>query len=188
MTTGSDIRETYHNVYGVCVYTASTGSENVQSSVEMGEPEMKTYERPVVLVNEELAEGVYAASGAAESADCWTVDATSVQDWNGSHHVFEVSCKHSTAVEHISSATTVTLTFSNTLTDAYSEFSSSFSGSSVTVVRELLADAYKSGDNVTYKVWVKAADEATTKAITCTGKTISCTKTVNVQGNGGDGN
>lgn len=82
----------------------------------------------------------------------------------------------------------MTLTFSQPLTDAYSEFSSTFSGNTVTVVRELLADAYKSGDTMTYKVWVKASDEATTKAISCTGATISCTKSVNVQGNGGDGN
>lgn len=148
---------------------------------------MMNYEKPVVLANEDIAEGVYAASGES-AADCWTVVPYSVQDWNGSHHVFEIHCEHSDAVEHISSASTVTLTFSNTLTDAYSEFSTSFSGNSVTVVRTLLADAYKSGDSVTYKVWVSTGDEATTKAITCTGATISCTKTVNVQGNGADGN
>lgn len=144
---------------------------------------MKDYVKPIVLENEELAEGVYAASGTgASSTDCWTVGANSVQDWNGSHHVFEVSCKHSTAVEHISGATTVTLTFSSPLTDAYSEFSCSFSGSTATVTRTLLADAYKSGDSVTYKVWVKAADEATTKAISCTGATIICKHETNVQG------
>ena len=148
---------------------------------------MKTYEKPVVLANEELAEGVYAASG-AEGGDCWTVDPVSVQDWNGSHHVFEIRCVHSNTVEHISSASTVNLTFSSPLKDAYSEFTCTFSGSTVTVVRELHANAYKSGDTMTYKVWVQAADEATTKGITCTGATISCTKTVNVQGGGADGN
>lgn len=35
---------------------------------------MKKYEKPIVLVNEELAEGVYAASG-----DCYTVSADIVQ-------------------------------------------------------------------------------------------------------------
>ena len=149
---------------------------------------MKSYEKPMVMVNDGLSEGIYAASGATEAADCWTVTPVSVQDWNGSHHVFEIRCVHSTAVEHISSATTVTLTFNNALTDAYSEFSCSFSGSTVTVVRELHANAYKSGDTMTYKVWVKAADEATTKAISCIGSTISCTKTVNVQGGGANGN
>lgn len=146
---------------------------------------MTDYEKPVVLANEDIAEGVYTASG-----DCWTVNPVSVQDWNGTHHVFEIRCVHSATVEHISSAATVTLTFSSPLTDAYTEsnFSCSFSGTTVTVVRELHANAYKSGDTMTYKVWVKAADEATTKAISCTGATISCTKTVNVQGGGADGN
>ena len=143
------------------------------------------YERPII-IDDEISEGVYAASG--YNAECWTVDPYSVQDWNGSHHVFEIHCVHSNAVEHISSASTVTLIFNNELVDAYSEFSCSFSGNTVTVVRELLADAYKSGDDVTYKVWVQGSDEAATKGMACIGATISCTKTVNVQGNGGDGN
>ena len=146
---------------------------------------MKDYQKPVVMVNEELAEGIYAASG--ESSECWTIDAVSVQDWNGSHHVFEVRCTHSASVEHISSATTVTLTFNSTLTDAYSEFDASFGGDTVTITRTLLADGYNSGDKVTYKVWAKASDEATTKALSVTGKTISCAYTVNVQGGGADG-
>lgn len=148
---------------------------------------MKTYEKPIAVVNDELSEGVYAASGGASSADCWTIDVKSVQDWDGYYNVFEVSCKHTKAVKHISASTTVTLTFSNTLAGARSEFPCSFSGNSVTVTRELLADAYNSGDSVTYKVWASTGDQATTKALTVTGKTISCEKVVNVQGEGGDG-
>ena len=144
---------------------------------------MKNYVKPIVLENEELAEGIYAASGdVVDGADCWTVEAVSVQEWSGSHHVFEIHCVHNKTAEHISSATTVTLTFSTPLTDAYSEFPCSFSGNTVTVTRSLLGDAYKSGDRMTYKVWVKANDEATTKGISCTGASISCTKTPNVQG------
>jgi len=148
---------------------------------------MMNYEKPLILENEDIAEGVYAASG-ADAADCWTVDPVAVQDWNGSHKVFEIRCVHSNAVEHISSASTVVLTFNSALTDAYSEFDCTFSGNTATIVRTLLADAYKSGDIMTYKVWAKAADEATTKALAVVGATISCTKTVNVQGNGADGN
>lgn len=180
---------------------------------------MKTYERPIVLLNEELAEGVYAASGAvsddpynpeptpggesgnnpeatpapggsgaetevgsAVTTDCWTVDPVSVQDWNGSQHVFEIRCAHSNSVEHISSNTEVVLTFSSPVTDASSEFPCTFSGNTVTINRTLLADAYQSGDNMTYKVWVKAGDEATTKSISCVNATISCTHETNVQG------
>ncbi len=149
---------------------------------------MKNYEKPIVLSTEELAEGVYLASGGMSSAECWTVSAASVQDWDGSSHVFEVHCIHSDTVEHISSASTVTLTFSGSIADARSEFPCSVSGNSVTVTRTLLADAYKSGDDVTYKVWASTGDEATTRALSCTGASISCTKTVNVQGNGADGN
>lgn len=148
---------------------------------------MKSYEKPIAVVNDEISEGVYAASGAGgggggSSTDCWTIEAASVQDWNGSHHVFEIRCSHSTAVEHISSNTEVNLTFSASLTDAYSEFPCTFSGSNVTVNRTLHANAYKSGDTMTYKVWVKAADEGATKAITCTNATITCTHETNVQG------
>lgn len=143
---------------------------------------MTDYEKPVVLANEDVAEGVYTASGGETSTDCWSVGAKSVQEWNGSHHVFEVSCSHSTGVVHISSKTVVNLTFSSPLTDAYSEFTCSFSGNTATVTRELHANAYNSGDTMTYKVWVKGADEATTKAISCTGATITCTHAVNVQG------
>ena len=143
---------------------------------------MKNYVKPVVLDNEEVFEGVYAASGDVSSMDCWTIEPVSVQDWDGNSHVFEIRCVHSNAVEHISGATTVTLTFSNTLTSARSEFECSFSGSVVTVTRTLLADDYKSGDTMTYKVWVSTGDEATTKAIACTGVTITCKHETNVQG------
>lgn len=39
---------------------------------------MKSYERPIVVINDDLAEGVYAASGAAapagyDTADCWVI-------------------------------------------------------------------------------------------------------------------
>lgn len=141
------------------------------------------YEKPIICLNNDFFEGVYAASG-TENMDCWTVAPLSVQEWNGSHHVFEIHCQHSNIVGHISSASTVTLTFDQPVTDAYSEFSCTYSGNTVTITRESHANAYKSGDNVTYKVWVKGADEAATKGMTCTGAAIACTKTVNVQGKG----
>lgn len=143
---------------------------------------MKAYVKPVVLEAEELSEGIYTASGDTITTDCWTVRADSVQDWNGSHNVFEVALRHSNTVEHISAETVVNLTFNSALTDAYSEFPCSFSGSTATITRTLLADAYKSGDSVTYKVWAKAADEPTTKALRCVDATISCKHEVNVQG------
>lgn len=139
------------------------------------------YEKPVICLNNDFFEGVYAASG-AENMDCWTVLPLSVQEWNGSHHVFEIHCQHSITVEHISTASTVTLTFDQPVTDAYSEFPCTYSGSTVTITRELHANAYKAGDDMSYKVWVKGVDEVATKGMTCIGAVISCTKTANVQG------
>lgn len=146
---------------------------------------MKNYVKPVIIANDELAEGVYLASG---EPDCWTIDGKSVQDWNGSHNVFEIRTVHSTGMQHISTATDVAVSFNYTLTDAYSEFPCTFSGNTAYVHRELLGDAYKSGDVVTFKIWASTGDEATTKALAITGKTITCTKAANVQGQGGDGN
>ena len=145
------------------------------------------YTKPIVLISNDLAEGVYMDSGVS---NCWTISVKSTQDWNGSHHVFEPHCTHSDAVEHISTALTATISFNAPVTDAYSEngWQCTVSGNTVTVTRPSHANAYKSGDDVTFKVWVKAADEATTKALAVTGSSISCTKSVNVQGGGADGN
>lgn len=148
---------------------------------------MKTYEKPVVLANEELAEGVYAASGAG---DCWTVDWATTQDWNGQAHVFEIKIVHTTAVQHISTATTVVYTFSNSVTKVEAEgagnYDVSWSGNTATVVRNHHANGYGSGDVATYKLFVNAADEATSKAIAITSATISCAKAINVQGGGAE--
>lgn len=137
------------------------------------------YSKPMIIKTTEAAEGVYMTG----SGNCWTVTAKSVQNWNGSHNVFEVYAVHSNSVAHISSKVVYTFTFSGPVTDAYSEFPvTAVSGNSVTVVRESHANAYNSGDNVTFKVWVKGADEASTKALQCTGITWDCTHKENVQG------
>ena len=141
------------------------------------------YKKPVVLENNELMEGVFAASGDT-STDCWTVGGRSVQDWNGSHNVFEMTAAHSTDVTHITTQVVYTYTFSNTITDAYSEGGNevTFSGNTVTVVRNLHANGYHSGDQVTFKVWVRSVDEASTKALTLDGISYVCRHEVNVQG------
>ena len=147
---------------------------------------MKTYEKPVVLANEELAEGVYAASGDGMSEnDCWTVTAKEVQDWNGWGKVFEVEAVHSNQFKHISTQTVVTLTFSANVSSVgfvEEEFPSTYSGNTVTITRTLHANGYMSGDKYTYKVWVSTGDKDTTLLITCTGASIRGTKDYNVQG------
>ena len=87
---------------------------------------MSKYEKPMVMINEELAEGVYAASG----AECWAVsEAISVQDWDGESHVFQMKFRHSTDYQHTTDGFSVTVTFSNNITKARSNESGDMVGS-----------------------------------------------------------
>lgn len=146
---------------------------------------MKNYEKPVVMVNEGLAEGVYAASG-----DCWSVEYYKLaQDGlAGDERVFEIKIVHSNQVEHITKSSTIVLTFSDVIHAARTDASScTFSGSTVTVTRTAHGNAYQTGDQATFKVWVKAATNELSAALTCTGAKVTfCEKSVNVQGNGGN--
>lgn len=149
---------------------------------------MKKYVAPVLDFTG-AAEGVYMASG-GEAADCWSGEAVSVQDWTGSDHVFEIRLVHSTAVQHISTGVTVTLSFNNTVENAYSEndWTCTVSGNTVTVHRINHANGYNSGDHVSFKVWARAADEATSKGLSARVVGLKCDKATNVQGGGADGN
>lgn len=144
---------------------------------------MKTYAKPMILANDELAEGVYAASGGNTSGDCWTVSASSEQEWNGAEHVFEVKAVHGSG-EHISGEQAFKLVFSDTIVGARTELGTcTFSGNTVTIKTSRHGNAYGSGDESTFKVWVKAGDEAKTKAIACTGAAGTyCDHQTNVQG------
>lgn len=74
---------------------------------------MKNYEKPMVMVNEGLAEGVYAASG-----DCWKNLQAEITDYNTSPGPqVSVSMKHVNEDMHLSSIT-MTLYFNQTITAA----------------------------------------------------------------------
>lgn len=90
---------------------------------------MKNYEKPMVLVNEELAEGVYAASG------CFTGGGKVAQQLNG-YYIYEISMRHD-ADHHSENSCEVTVTFaagSGVIVDATAHSNctvTSFSGYSV---------------------------------------------------------
>ena len=72
---------------------------------------MSKYEKPVVVLNEELAEGVYAASGDVDS-DCWTVSAyihQRPQTGRGDYRI-QVNAQHSNPNMHRSKAV-ITIVF-----------------------------------------------------------------------------
>lgn len=69
---------------------------------------MKNYEKPIITINEELAEGVYAASG-----DCYTFTAEIVQDPKLGHEVYTIQMNgdHAATDGHHSSTRTVAISF-----------------------------------------------------------------------------
>lgn len=149
---------------------------------------MKNYEKPVVLANEELAEGVYAGSG---EGDCWTIKLTQDQVWGGGSlggKTYRVYCEH-ISMQHISTASTSTIVFNSPIVAAKCEnFATTVDGNTVTIYRDNHANAYTSHDEFNSLLEVKAADEATTRALYVVSTAIKCTKTTNVQGGGADGN
>ncbi len=153
---------------------------------------MKNYEKPMVLSNEELAEGVYAASG--NEGVCWTVDYVMTQDWNGMGKVFQIHGVHSDTVKHWSKGTVVTILFGNpsgnpivVVPENATDYAVTVDGNLAKITRNLGADSYMSGDNFTYKIFVTAGTAETTKLVSISDISISCMITSNVQGEGGDG-
>lgn len=144
----------------------------------------KSYVKPMILANDELAEGIYLASGDGE---CWTIAVSKDQANAGEGaSTFRIQANHSTNLQHISTQTTMVLTFNQTISACTFEgFNATIVGNTVTLVRPQLADSYMSGDNFNSMVRVTGTDGET---LQCTGATISCKKEVNVQGGGADGN
>ena len=69
---------------------------------------MKNYEKPVIITNDEIAEGVYAASG-----DCYTFTAEIKQkpETGRGDYRIQVNGKHDASDDHHSSERTVQITF-----------------------------------------------------------------------------
>lgn len=77
----------------------------------------KLYSKPVVLLNEDLAEGVYAASGGVASSDCWTADAYIHQtpETGRNDYRIQVNAYHTNPENHRSGAI-VTIVFNQSVT------------------------------------------------------------------------
>ncbi len=74
---------------------------------------MENYQKPAVLANEDISEGVYAASGADDGQDCYDVDAY-IHQWpqpgRGDYRI-QVSAKHAAGDNHHSGAQQLVLSF-----------------------------------------------------------------------------
>lgn len=142
---------------------------------------MSKYIKPVIVINDELSEGVYAASGEPE---CWTINVTSDQNDAGGYHTFRVACTHNVVGQHVSTGTTIVITFNQPVTAVEFEgFTASVSGSVATLKRETHGNAYGNGDNFNTLLKAWSSD---CKSLAVINATISCDKALNVQGGGAD--
>ncbi len=129
---------------------------------------MKKYERPDAVVIDEVSEGVYAASGAT----CWKPGIKQTQDWNGQAAVYEISLSHTNKVTHFSESCTIQVYFGGSIiTSAWAEGTGNYEvkdvgSNTLTIKRIHHANGEYSGDEVTYKLFAFAGDEAGTKALT----------------------
>lgn len=79
---------------------------------------MLNYEKPIVLANEEISEGVYAASGAGGGGDCYTVAAhihQTPETGRGDFRI-QVDAVHAAWDGHHSGAQVLTLYFNQAVT------------------------------------------------------------------------
>lgn len=142
---------------------------------------MKNYVRPIVVINDDLAEGVYANSG-----DCWSGYVQVENSWTGKGHEFRIMITHSNNLQHISTYCTVKVYFSGNITEVpevtnctVDEIGSNY----VIVTRTSHGNSYKSGDTADFAVTVYTGDRATTEALTVTKVDPTyCNRVTNVQG------
>lgn len=128
----------------------------------------ENYERPVVLANEELAEGVYAASG----ADCYTVTAyihQTPETGRGDYRI-QVDAVHS--ADHHGTAQTLVITFNQAVTYKSSSGTlSSGDGTSTLYVDYMYHSEYY--DNIGLGDLVVEADQG----LAVTNVYLTCNKT-----------
>lgn len=79
---------------------------------------MMNYEKPIVLTNDDISEGVYAASGAGSGGDCYTVTAyihQSPETGRGDFRI-QVNAQHAAGDNHHSGLQTLILSFNQAVT------------------------------------------------------------------------
>lgn len=129
---------------------------------------MNQYEKPLIMVNEEVAEGVYAASG------CWTVRVKPGQKFSDNERYFEVKVVHGSNENHGQGYTVIAeVSFNRALSDVSASMgSASVMGSTVTVT---FSNANANpNENMTSNVKVTAS--GTGAALACTGSSVTYSK------------
>jgi hypothetical protein len=106
---------------------------------------MKNYEKPIILANEEVAEGVYTASG----SDCYAVSARITQrpETGRGDYRMQVNGRHAAADGHHSGAQVLILNFNQPVTYVGSN-GSLVGGSGTGTIQIRFSYHNNSGDNI----------------------------------------
>lgn len=132
---------------------------------------MKNYVKPVMLDNEEVFEGVYAASGAGDGADCYTVTAyihQTPETGRGDYRI-QVNGVHAAANGHHSGEQILTLTFNQPVD--YSWSNGTLVGGNGTSTINIKYNYHNNGnDNIGLGDIVVTADDG----LAITGAVLSC--------------
>ncbi len=134
---------------------------------------MKNYEKPVVLANDEVSEGVYAASGAVagDSSDCYTVTAYIHQTPETGRHDYriQVDAVHDAADDHHSGEQVLTLYFNQPV--VYVRSNGTLAGGDNTTAISITYNYHNNGyDEIGLgDVFVKADD-----GLAVTGSVLTC--------------
>lgn len=140
---------------------------------------MKNYVKPVVLDNEEVFEGVYAASGAVTGggSDCYTVSASITQrpETGRENYCIQANATHSAANGHHSTEQILTLYFNQAVTfDWCSSANATCTGGNGTANLEITYNYHNNAqENIGLgDIYVKSAD-----GLAITGARLACNYT-----------
>lgn len=132
---------------------------------------MKNYVKPVMLDNEEVFEGVYAASGAGDGADCYTVTAyihQTPETGRGDYRI-QVNGVHAAANGHHSGEQVLTLSFNQPV--EYSSSNGTLVSGSGTATINIKYNYHNNGnDNIGLGDVVVTSDDG----LAITGAMLSC--------------
>lgn len=129
------------------------------------------YEKPTVVLNEELAEGVYMASGSVVDNDCYTVSAYIHQKpeiGRGDYRI-QVNGVHAAANGHHSGEQVLTLTFNQPVNYSWSN-GALVSGDGTSSIKIKYNYHNNASDNIGLGDIVVTADDG----LTITGTVLSC--------------
>lgn len=129
------------------------------------------YEKPMIVETEELAEGVYAASGSVLGGDCYTVSAyihQTPETGRGDYRI-QVNATHAAANGHHSGEQVLTLSFNQTV--EYSSSNGTLVSGSGTASINIKYNYHNNGnDNIGLGDVVVKADQG----LAITGAVLSC--------------